>query len=197
MKKRTMLEERPAAWLDYDPTDRPGELWRDIRGYEGMYQISTEGRVKSLKYGKVKIIKPGVESTGYLHVMLSKGGHLHPYKIHRLVADAFLPNLLNLRDVNHLDEIKSNNAVSNLEWCSRRENNVWGSRRGELVEVDAYDLDGRFIGRFSCLSEASRMLGVYVGNISGCMNGRVSQTGGYCFRKVDHARMDVKSRELF
>ena len=104
------------------------EEWKDIKGYEGIYQISNKGRVKSLHYGKEKILSGTPIKGGYLFINLSKNGKTKPFYIHRLVAQAFLPNPDNLPDVNHKDEDKTNNYVENLEWCSRKYNINYGNR---------------------------------------------------------------------
>lgn len=106
------------------------EIWKDIQGYDGLYQVSNIGRVKSLNYsrtGKEKILKP-CKANGYLQVYLYKEGKSKMYKIHRLVAMAFIPNPDNLPCVNHIDEDKSNNCEDNLEWCTVAYNNTYGTR---------------------------------------------------------------------
>ena len=107
------------------------EIWKDIKGYEGLYQVSNKGRVKSLNYrrtGKEGILKGKPDKDGYLRVGLCKNKKQKPFYIHRLVAKAFLPNPNNLPEVNHIDENKENNHVENLEWCDRKYNNNYGSR---------------------------------------------------------------------
>lgn len=105
------------------------EIWKDVAGYEGLYQISTFGRVKSLpKNGRdAKILKPSKTIWGYLDIQLCKNGKYHHERIHRLVASAFLPNPNKLPQVNHKDFDRTNNQVNNLEWCSTSEN-YWYSR---------------------------------------------------------------------
>lgn len=121
----------------------PEEIWRDIKGYEGKYQVSNFGRVKSLcrtvryknRYGKISIAKVNGktknmtmnsngwrEGKGYLSVMLYKNNKGRRHNVHRLVAEAFIPNLHNLSQVNHIDGDKTNNRVDNLEWCTQSEN---------------------------------------------------------------------------
>lgn len=107
------------------------EIWKDIKGYEGLYQVSNKGRVKSLNYrriGKEGILKGRPDKDGYLRIGLYKNKKQKPFYIHRLVAIAFLPNPNNLPQVNHKDENKENNHVENLEWCTSEYNNNYGSR---------------------------------------------------------------------
>lgn len=100
----------------------PHEIWRDIRGYEGLYQVSNFGRVKSFHFGKEKLRKLVLNDKGYLLVGLNKAGKTKKFGVHILVATAFLPNLENKPEVNHRDGNKQNNHVSNLEWVTEREN---------------------------------------------------------------------------
>ena len=92
------------------------EIWKDKKDYEGHYQVSNLGRVKSIKFGKEIILKQKIRG-GYYSVGLSKNGIVKTYYVHRLVAEAFIDNPNNYKEVNHKDECKSNNIVSNLEWC--------------------------------------------------------------------------------
>ena len=102
------------------------EIWKDIKGYEGIYQVSNFGRIKS-SYTK-RILKGGKNKAGYLLVGLYKQGVLSRKSIHRLVAEAFIPNPDNKPEVNHIDENKTNNMVSNLEWMTAKENINHGTR---------------------------------------------------------------------
>lgn len=111
------------------------EIWKDITGYEGLYQVSNLGRVKSTQYfhgTNERILKPISTHNGYFRVHLRKDGKLKTFKIHRLVAEAFIPNPDNLPQINHKDEDKTNNRVDNLEWCSARYNCNYGGRN-ELI----------------------------------------------------------------
>lgn len=113
------------------------EIWRDIEGYENLYQVSNLGRVKSLSRIKFNgvgcyitkeiILKPCKDKDGYLYVQLSKEKVSKPHKIHRLVAKAFIPNPNNLPQVNHKDEVKYNNRIENLEWCDAKYNINYGT----------------------------------------------------------------------
>lgn len=133
-----------------EPSSQPvklaAEIWKNIPGYEGSYQVSDRGRVKSLprkiirKNGhiqtfKPRILKPLNHSNGYLEVCLSNNGNQKRFYIHRLVAQAFISNPKNLPEVNHKDENKHNNFASNLEWCGRTYNNTYGSRLHRQVKT--------------------------------------------------------------
>lgn len=100
----------------------PNEELKDIVGYEGMYQVSNLGRVKSLKFGKNLILKSGFSAKGYLLLKLSKNNTSKTFRVHRLVAAAFIKNPHKKSDINHINGIKDDNRVENLEWNTRSEN---------------------------------------------------------------------------
>lgn len=106
------------------------EQWRDIEGYEGVYQVSDLGRVRSLKFGKTRVLKAYENRYGYWKVFLWKDGKRQNIYVHRLVAQAFIKNenLLNT-EINHRDENKENNRASNLEWCDRSYNVTYNGLR--------------------------------------------------------------------
>ena len=109
----------------------PGETWRDIKGQDRMYKISSKGRSASLKNGKVIILKTHQDKNGYLNVTLSKHGVHKRYSVHRLVAETFIPNPNKLSVVHHRDNNPLNNDVSNLEWSTYSQNTLYA------VEVSA------------------------------------------------------------
>lgn len=111
------------------------EVWVDVTGYEGLYQVSNLGRVKSFgatsRQGwqlKERILKQTVEPKGYAKVGIRKDGKLKTVRVHRLVAEAFIPNPYEFPEVNHKDENKANNRVENLEWCSSKYNCRYGTK---------------------------------------------------------------------
>ena len=145
----------------------PKQIWKDIPGYEGLYQVSNTGRVRSLNYNgtrKTKVLKQGKARDGYKKVGLYKNSKQEYYLIHRLVALTFIPNPLNLPQVNHINEIKDDNRVSNLEWCTAKYNSNYGTRlerrsQAKRKPILMFTKDGQFIRRFNCVAEANKFLG--------------------------------------
>ena len=158
------------------------EIWNNIEGYEGLYQISNQGRVKSLKQGKERILKPANNGKGYLQVQLYKNGEKKMCLIHRLVALTFIPNPQNLPQVNHKTEDKTDNRVENLEWCSSKYNMNYGTRTQRQAEkmtngklskpVLQYTKDGIFIKEWRSTHDVERNLEFNQGYISSCCNGK-------------------------
>ena len=102
--------------------DLDGEIWRDIKGYDGMYQISNYGRIKSFKKGNIKILKPNLHTGGYLYVILSKHNKTKHHYVHILVAQAFIPNPDGLPEVDHRYGNKFDNYAGNLRWVTPKQN---------------------------------------------------------------------------
>lgn len=98
------------------------EEWKEVVGYEGLYKVSNSGKVKSFKYGKEKILKLKPNKNGYIYVKLTKDDISKTFRVHRLVANAFINNAENKKEVNHKDGNLTNNNVKNLEWVTRKEN---------------------------------------------------------------------------
>lgn len=119
------------------------ELWKDIKGYEGKYQVSNFGRVKSLNYNNTnqeKILVNSLSNKGYYRVSLSLNNKAKQYNIHRLVGEAFIPNPLNLPFINHKDENRTNNMVDNLEWCTIQYNNTYGTVLDRLSNIKSKEV---------------------------------------------------------
>lgn len=156
------------------------EIWHDIDGYKGLYQVSNKGRVKSLKYGKERILRPGWMSGGYLFVILCKNGNQSKQRIHRLVAQAFISNPENKSQVNHLDENKLNNCVENLEWATAKENNNYGTRNERASKkILQYSKSGDFIREWQSAAEVERVLDICSSNITKCCKGKRKSSGGF------------------
>lgn len=161
------------------------EIWKDIQGYEGLYQVSNLGRVRSLdrkvqhpkggkRFSKGQIIKPGATPKGYLFVQLSSGSEICTKRVNRLVAEAFIPNPKNLPVVNHKDKDRANNSVANLEWCTVEYNNRYSCTKAVLQ----FDRNGKFIAAWDAVSDASRATGINAGNIVQCCKGNKYKTVG-------------------
>ena len=155
------------------------ELWRDIKNYEGHYQVSNFGRVKSIKFGKEIILKPVTDRHGYLLVSLWKNNKQKTYKVHRLVAEAFIDNTDNLPQVNHKDENPLNNNVNNLEWCNSKYNCNFGTRIERISKrrsktVLQYDLEGNFIREWKSTAECGRN-GFDQGHVAACCRGKLKK----------------------
>jgi len=104
-------------------TSSMDEIWSDVVGYEGTYEVSIYGRVRSLRNGKIRIMKPVITPKGYAMLILMKDKVKNPHVVHRLVAKAFVPNPLGKPNVDHIDNNRSNNIVTNLRWATHSENN--------------------------------------------------------------------------
>ena len=158
------------------------EIWCPIKGYEGLYGVSDQGRVRSLKFGKERILKPVRMPKGYLQVNLYKNGEMKTYRLHRIVAKTFIPNPQNLLEVNHKDENKENNSVQNLEWCTDKYNQNYGTRNKRISEKNTngklsklvlqFTKDGEFVREWKSSSEIERNLNYSRGHISKCCNGK-------------------------
>ena len=165
------------------------EYWKPVVGYEGHYQVSNFGRVKSIKFGKEIILKQKIRG-GYYSVGLSKNGIVKTYYVHRLVAEAFIDNPNNYKEVNDKDEDKSNNIVSNLEWCNAKYNNNYGTKNQRAVKklskpVIGVDKVTGLILEFPSVKEAERQLGISNGNICSCLKGRQKSAGGFYWYYAD------------
>ena len=163
------------------------EIWRDIDGYEGLYQISDKGRVKSLKYGKERILRPGIDGSGYYFIILYNDSVSKHFKLHRLVAQTFIPNLYNKPQVNHLDENKLNNSVNNLEWATAKENTNYGTRNEKAGyslsrPILQYSKSGEFIKEWRSASEVERLLGINHSHIIQSCKGKRKSAGGFVWR---------------
>lgn len=166
------------------------EIWKPIEGYDGRYEISTLGRIKSYvqdtKNGKIKIGNVGKK--GYLSYLLyDSNGNKKWYKMHRLVAEAFIDNPDNLPQVNHKDEDKQNNCVDNLEWCTNKYNSTYGTKLDRVAQANrccpttskkvySVDEDGN-IEYFDSIGDAGRRTGNHHANIVSVLKGKRNHCG--------------------
>ena len=187
------------------------EIWKDIKGYEGLYQISSFGNVKSLdryiinkngdkQYFPGKYLTQGIGDS-YLKVTLSKNNKQRTFRVHILVARTFIPNPENKPEVNHIDGNKKNNKVNNLEWNTRSENELHAYRNGlakpsnkqkQAVakyakenyskKVVQYSLNGEFIKEWNSMHDVWRELGIRPSYICRCCKGLRNQTYGYIWK---------------
>lgn len=172
------------------------ENWKDISGYEGYYQISNLGRIRSLdRYANVggggrrlvkgKIIKPVKCTNGYYEASLSYKGVRKVLLLHRVVAEAFIPNPNNLPEVNHKDENPANNEASNLEWCTSKYNANYGTRNERMMigretkPVIQFDKDGTFIKRWDSMMDACREYGADISSMIRVCKGKQKTCKGF------------------
>jgi len=188
------------------------EMWKDIKEYEGLYQISNMGNVKSLEkfhftysggyIRKESILSGGLDRKGYKMVILVKNKISYTKKIHRLVALHFIPNPENKNEVNHIDGCKTNNDISNLEWNTRQENvehsvrmglinkgnkhhffNKFGVNHPKSKIIYQYELDLTFVKKWNSISDIKKEYpNLNCSSISQCASGKIKKSGGYIWK---------------
>ena len=188
------------------------EVWKDIPGFEWYYLASTDGRIFSTR--SEKVLKT-INRLGYRKVNLSVNGRRDEWPVHRLIAITFIPNPENKPTVNHINEDKSDNRVSNLEWATILEQNTHGTRIKRAKEntnyskrkidyakvasnhdykrigqvcskaVCQFDKDGLFKKTYSSLKEASESTGARLSHISSCIHGKRKTAGGWIWKSAD------------
>lgn len=157
------------------------EIWKDIEGYEKLYQISSFGRVRRWKR-KLKqwyYIKPYPINSGYLMVTLSVNNTKKKFLVHRLVAEAFLPNTEKHPCINHIDCVKTNNMASNLEWCTYFTNNQPNKKNGTGRRPVYQIKDGVVVGEYVSIADAAEKTGFLYSAISNALTGRSKTAYGY------------------
>jgi len=183
------------------------EIWKDIPEYEGLYQASSLGNIRSIdriiydknlkrsRNFKGKILKQNIRNDGYLFVNLSKNGINKVVKIHRIIAKTFIKNSNNYKCINHINGNKQDNNINNLEWCTYSHNikeayklglkkpiSIKGGKNKCSKIVNQYDLDNNFIKKWYCIKDASKKLKIKDSNISLCCKGKRNKAGGYIWK---------------
>lgn len=190
------------------------EIWKDIEDYEKIYQISNLGRIKSLSrfvnncknygsigfYTKEKILKLAISKTGYYICTLFKNGKGKTFKVHRLIAKAFIENPNNYKIINHIDGNKLNNNLNNLEWCNHSHNNKEAYKQGlkennlkwiiecnkkKRKKVKQYDLQNNFIKEWESINEAEKELKICHINIVKVCKGERITAGGFKWKYAE------------
>lgn len=172
------------------------EQWRDIKDYEGLYQVSNEGRVKSLNYRQTKqekILKAFKNNNGYLLVGLCKNGKPIHKLVHRLVAEAFIPMVEGKQEIDHINSVRHDNRVENLRWCTPEENannpitiervKAVNRKKAEALskKVYVYDKDCNFLSAFTSTADTARQLKLSQGNVTLTCLGALKHYKGYIF----------------
>ena len=196
ISKIEIPEVNSPRWMSLEDLD--GEIWKDVEGFIGRYQVSNYGRVKTTGIATRKgksfrhrqpMIKRVTRSKlhGYYMVHLNKECIGYCLLVHRLVAEAFIPNPYKLPYVNHKDETRTNNTASNLEWCTPKYNMVYSNifkKRNDVVcrKVLQYTMDGRLIKEWNSIKEAAETTNIYATGIGYCCRGRFSKCKNYIWR---------------
>lgn len=169
------------------------EIWKDIQNFNGKYQVSNQGNIKSfIKSTKHKnknhLLKPNINNSGYAYVDLYyEKGKKKRFLVHVLVASAFLSNPNDYPCVNHKDENKLNNCIDNLEWCTYAYNNAYGTARIKQIDaisksVNQFTINGEWIATYKSPTVASRLLGFSKTSIIDCCNNKTPYAHGYLWK---------------
>lgn len=167
------------------------ENWLPVRGFEEAYLVSNLGNIWSLR--RNKLLRVRKSTRGYGQVNLSLRGVMTTHRVHRLVATHFLPNPLNLTEVNHLNENKLDNRVENLEWCTRSHNVNYGNRTEKQkakvsIPVVQFSLNGTQIAVYPSVIQAARELKLSHSSISECCRGKRKTLGGYKWKYAQEVK---------
>ena len=191
------------------------EIWKPIKNYENLYEISNTGKIKSLLYKHrktPKIMKPTINSSGYFKVELYKNGKSKIFYIHRLVAESFIKNQNNYPCINHIDCDKTNNNVSNLEWVTYEQNTKHALKNGLFTPAPLkgkygkenpnskpllqYDKGGNFIKLWHCRADVARFYNCHESSVNNCVSGRKKTCKGYIWKSYNGGEIPLKISPL-
>ena len=182
------------TWITViDMSDKFPEEWRPVKGYESLYDVSNWGRMRSLKFGKVRVLKPCKGKDGYFRVGLRKVGKYKCFLVHRLVWEAFNGSIPEGYEINHIDENKHNNRLDNMNLLTHRQNMNWGTgikKRSEnnSQAVLQLTLDDELVKEWPSATEAGRH-GFKQGAISRCCRGKLKQYKGFKWvKKINYIK---------
>lgn len=156
------------------------QVWKDIQGFEGLYEVSNYGNVRSLKFGKIKYLKPAKDGGGYYFVILCKNGIVKHFKVHRLVANAFIENPNGYNEINHIDEDKTNNKVENLEWCTHKYNKRYSCAK-KVIGVNPKD---DFIIVMGATRDGEE-IGLKQQSVSAAASGKFNKKGNHTYKGLN------------
>ena len=148
-------------------------MMKDVVGYEGLYGVTSCGKIWS--YRRQKFLTPSDNGNGYLYINLIKNGEYKRCRIHRIVAEAYIPNPDNLPEVDHIDNDKTHNYVNNLQWLSHKDN----SRKSKNKPILQFDLNGNFIREWECTADVGNEV---KGHICDCLKGNRKTAYGYIWK---------------
>ena len=174
------------------------EIWKDIPGYDGVYQVSSFGKIRN---SKMLILKQNTIKGNYKRISLHKNKKIKNYLVHRLVGEVFIPNPLNKKEINHKDFDPTNNCVDNLEWVTSSENSKYSydysknqckreinrnfCKEKFSKEVLQFDKNNNFIKKWSSIHQINNKLGYSVSNISRCCRNEQKLANGYIWKYAD------------
>lgn len=165
-------------------------IWKDVKGYEGLYKVNNMGDVLSIarrgNWRGTHLLTPSNDGRGYRQVNICKNGKLKSIKVHKLVAEAFVPNPHGYKEINHIDENKWNCEAKNLEWCTRNYNVHYGTRTKKTSKkIAMYSADGVFVRTYDSIREAGRLNHFKTcGAISNVLKGKAKTAYGYKWKEV-------------
>ena len=173
-----------------------GEIWKPVLGYEGLYEVSNLGRVRSIfRWKQYKILKP-ILKKGYFEVGLWKNKKAKWVMVHRIIAIAFIPNPNGFLYINHIDENKMNNCADNLEWCTAKYNCNYGTRNKRIREkiyipVLQYTIDGKFVAEYKSIQTAANLINKNPRHISDCCRGKRKSAYGFVWRYKSESKKTI------